>query len=153
MSDAVAGLGADLATFAMVEERLVEAWGFLARMPDRERGLHRVRAAWPDILRHNYFGDYADMDADAPPPRAPGLRSAEVDRMEEALDWVKWVPERHRRLIGIVLGMLQKIDDPDWMWVAERMPGGVRADACRKRYNRALARICERLNTAENRGV
>ncbi|GEM_PF-1034175 len=149
---AVEQLGRDLATFALVEERLVEAWGYLLRMPDRERGFHRVAASWPDVRRHTAFGDYGDMDADAR-PKKPGLRTAEVDSMEEALGWVEWVPERHRALIGLVLGMLQRIDDPDWVWVASRLDGRPQPDACRMRYNRAITRICERLNGAEIRGV
>lgn len=151
---AVEQLDREFATFELVEERLVEAWGYLLRMPDRERGFHRVAASWPDMRRHTAFGDYGDMDADAR-PKKPGLRTAEVDSMEEALGWVEWVPERHRSLIGLVLGMLQRIDDPDWIWIADRIDGGrgPGPDACRMRYNRAITRICERLNGAEIRGV
>jgi hypothetical protein len=148
---AVEPLGRAFVSFAMVEERLVEAWGFMLRLPDRERGWHRLKASWPDMRRHNAFGDYGDMDAEAW-PSMPGLRTAEVDRMDEALGWVDWVPEQHRALIGVVLGMLQRIDEPDWVWVAGVI-GGVKADACRMRYSRAITRICERLSAAENRGV
>lgn len=152
LSDTVAQLDCELATFDVVEERLVEAWGFMMRLPDREIGWQRIVAIWPELRRHNSFGDYGDMDTDAR-PRRPGLRSEEIERMEQALGWVDWVPQQHRRLIGLVLTMLQKIDDPDWVWAAARIEGAPKPDACRKRYNRSLSRICERLNGAEIRGV
>ena len=71
--------------------------------------------------------------------------------MEEALGWVEWVGERDRRLIGVVLGQLQRVDRPEWEAVARRIDASVRPDAYRKRYGRALYRICQRLNAAEIR--
>lgn len=150
LPDAVGQLEAEFATFEAVEARLVEAWGYLLRMPDREGAWQRLRANWPDVRRHNHFGDYGDMDPDAR-PRPPGLRTAEVDRMEEALGWVEWVGERDRRLIGVVLGQLQRVDRPEWEAVARRIDASVRPDAYRMRYGRALYRICRRLNAAEIR--
>jgi hypothetical protein len=151
-SDVVEQLERELATFEMVEERLVEAWGLMMRLPDRERGWQRLAAAWPDVRRHNSFGDYGDMEPDAR-PKQPGLRSVEVDRMEEALGWVDWVPPQHRTLIGVVLAQLQRADRPEWEWIAARIEGRPEPDACRMRYNRSITRICERLNGAEIRGV
>jgi len=145
-------LSRELATFDLVEERLREAWGFMLRLPDRERGWQRLLAKWPEMRRHNYFGDYGDIDVDAR-PRKPGLRSTEVERMDEALGWVDWVAPQHRALMGLVLSMLQKIDDPDWVWVAGKLRDGTEPSACRMRYNRSITRICERLNGAEIRGV
>ena len=152
LSSAVDQLQAELMTFDMVEARLAEAWGFLMRMPDRERGWQRIQAMWPDVRRHTAFGDYGDMTPDAR-PRMPGLRSAEVDRMEQALGWMAWVGERDRKLVGIVLAQLQRVDRPEWEAVADRIGGALTSEACRKRYGRALNRICVRLNAAEIRGV
>jgi hypothetical protein len=146
LRDAVAQLDADLMTFDLVQERLVEAWGYLLRMPDREAGFQRIKAMWPDVRRHNAFGDYGDMDVDAK-PKLPGLRTAEVDQMEEALGWVEWVSERDRKLIGLVLGQLQRLAHPEWDAVARRIVPSPTADACRKRYGRALHRICTRLES------
>lgn len=150
LNDAVAQLDRELATFDLVQERLVEAWGYLLRMPDREKGWQRIKAMWPDVRRHNANGDYGDTEPDAK-PKQPGLRTAEVDDMEEALGWVEWVPTQHRILIGVVLGQLQRIDRPDWTWIAAQIEGRPEPDACRMRYSRALTRICERLNGAEIR--
>lgn len=150
LGGAVEQLDRELATFDLVEARLVEAWGYLLRLPDREIGWHRLKASWPDVRRHTAFGDYGDMEPDAK-PKLPGLRTAEVDRMEEALGWVEWVAEQHRPLIGVVLGMLQRADRPDWDWISGKVDGDPGSDACRKRYSRAVTRICERLNGAEVR--
>lgn len=152
MDGAVEQLDREFATFELVEARLAEAWGYLLRMPDRESGWQRIKAMWPDMRRHTAFGDYGDMDADAR-PKLPGLRTAEVDRMDEALAWVEWVPRQHRTLVGLVLSMLQRIDDPDWHWLARQIDSSVAPDSYRMRYNRAITRICNRLNTAENRRV
>jgi hypothetical protein len=152
LSGAVEQLDRELMTFDLVEERLAEAWGFMLRLPDRERGWQRVTAIWPEVRRHNFFGDYGGTDPDAR-PRQPGLRTAEVERMEEALGWVDWVAPQHRTLLGLVLSVLQKIDDPDWIWIAARVDGKPEPSACRMRYSRSITRICERLNGAEIGGV
>lgn len=137
-------------TFADVQDRLVEAWGFLARLPDREAGWLRVQAIWPDVRRHHAFGDYGDMDPDAR-PALPGLSTVEVGRMEEALGWLQHVPERDRKLVGMALAQLQRAARPEWVWIARRFGGVAEPDAYRMRYGRALTRICRALNAAENR--
>lgn len=147
-----ADIGREIVTFSDVEERLVEAWGFLMRMPDRERGWQRLKACWPDMRRHNHFGDYGDMDADAV-PKKPGLRTAEVDRMEEALGWIEWVKERDRKLVGVVLSQLQRASGIEWGDVVDALHSDAAPDALRMRFGRSLTRICNRLNATENRGV
>lgn len=152
LSGAVAQLDRELATFGLVQERLVEAWGYLMRMPDRERGWQRIGAVWPDIsrTRRDYEGWDPKLDRDVA-PRKPGLRTVEVDRMEEALGWIGAVKERDRKLLGVVLGQLQRADEPEWHFVAVDCGREVSADAYRKRYGRAITGICERLNAAEIR--
>ncbi|NYT43119.1 hypothetical protein HZY97_20255 [Sphingomonas sp. R-74633] len=153
MAGAVEQLDREFASFELVEARLVEAWGFLLRMPDRERGWLRVKALWPDIRRTRE--DFRNWDAKLDQgiePRKPGLRTAEVDKMEEALGWLRVVKERDRKLIGVVLGQLQRADDPEWSAVAHAFGGEASSDAYRKRYGRAITAICNSLNTAEIRG-
>lgn len=148
LGNAVDQLQRELATFDDVQARLVEAWGYLLRMPDREAGWHRIKAMWPDMRRHHRFGDYGDMDPDAR-PKQPGLSTDEVDQMAEALGWVEWVRERDRKLIGLVLGQLQRVAHPEWPAIARQMDPSRSPDAFRKQYARALTRICMRLNSAE----
>lgn len=143
-------------TFAAVEERLLEAWGFLRRLPDREAGWVKVKAMWPNLRRHTMFGDYGDMEQDAP-RSLPGLTVAELRRMDEALAWVEQVAPRERKLIGLVLRRMdrERAARPHWIDAAldwRRDTGEeVQPDTLRMRYGRALRAICvhaEGRNTA-----
>ncbi len=147
-------------SFARVEEQLVEAWGYLRRLPDREerwvrgrvvsliyrRGGLTEREAW-----EHYRVDSDDYHRDALPKPLP-LRPDEVDRMDATLAWVEWVPERDRRLVGIVLTWRERTDEEiRWGKIAKRLGWGGSPDALRKRYGRALNVICSRLSPAEIR--
>ncbi|GAA4220240.1 hypothetical protein GCM10022253_23930 [Sphingomonas endophytica] len=134
-------------TFAAVEERLLEAWGFLRRLPDREAGWVKVKALWPAMRRHSMFGDYGDMEPDAP-RSLPGLTVAELRRMDEALLWIEQVAPRERKLIGLVLQRMdrERAARPHWIDAAHdwRRDTGeaVQPDTLRMRYGRALHAIC-----------
>lgn len=134
-----------LLTFDDVEDRLVEAMALLWQLPDRERGWLKVRAFWPDVRRHNHFGDYGDMGDDARPPRVP-LSRAQMAAMDEALGWLDHVDPDDRRLIGMVLRRKAGGHQVEWMRLLK--PMGVRhgADGLRKRYGRALAAVVKRVN-------
>lgn len=146
-------------TFDGVQERLVEAWGFLRRMPDREAGwLMDVRASSiyergqlsRQELWELYQIDSADYDRDAL-PRMPGLRSVEVDRMEQALGWMGWVDARDRKLVGIILGQLERgASRPAWASAAKVLGSTVEPDTLRKRYSRAITRIAAKLDNVGN---
>lgn len=136
-----------------VLERLIEASGFLRRMPDRERGwLRDPRSPWPEIMRHSWFGDYPDVEPEDR-PTLPGLRSIEVDRMNEALGWLEWTPTRDRKLIGLVLAQLERGETrPAWRSIERRLKSGRHPDTLAKRFDRALAIIAAKLN-ATNGGA
>ncbi|RIA37488.1 hypothetical protein DFR49_3373 [Hephaestia caeni] len=133
-------------TFDMVQDRLIEAMIMLWRMPDRERGWQRVRSLWPDIWRHNHFGDYADTDPDAV-PRVPPATREEIGEMEEALGWMRFVPDRDRKLVGLAIGRLAR-GERAVAWRDLLAPMGVKrgADGLRMRYGRAINRICVALS-------
>ena len=139
-------------TFDAIEARLLEAWGFLRRLPDREAGWVRVKALWPALRRHTMFGDYGDMESDAP-RSLPGLTVAEVARMEEAFAWVETVDPRERKLIGMVLRRMDRegAARPAWLDAAldwRRETGeAVQPDTLRMRYGRALRSICRHVET------
>src|SRR3546814_532230 len=95
--------GTQFWTFEAVQERLVEAMLLWRRMPDRERGWLAVKAYWPDLRRHNHFGDYADAEAT---PRPLPLSRAEIRRMEEASEWLLLVNERDRALVALAVAWL-----------------------------------------------
>lgn len=140
-------------TFALVEEKMIEAWGFLMRMPDRERGwlASCERSSMPAIVRETRLGDQKDYDE---APRRPGLRSAEVDIVERVLTdadaWIMWVPERDRGLVAIVLRAMSArlVGGFSWGVVATWYGWGGHSDVLRKRYGRAIARIAAKLDMA-----
>lgn len=140
-------------TFDDVEERLVEAMLMLWRLPDRERGWLRVGVSSIWSMYHETFGMDADelaawrlTNADVPPP-LPGLTRQEVREMEEALEWMQWVAERDRKLVGLAIGMLAK-GRREVAWRDLLAPMGLRlgADGLRMRYGRAIAGIASALN-------
>jgi hypothetical protein len=146
-------------TFDLVEERLVEAWGFLRRMPDREAGwlmdarassiYQRGQLSRQELLEL-YQIDGTEYDRDAA-PTLPGLRSAEVDRMDQALGWMAWVDARDRKLVGIILGQLDRgASRPAWSSAAKAIGSTVEPDTLRKRYSRAITRIATKLDKVGN---
>lgn len=138
-------------TYEAVEERLVEAWGFLARLPDREAAWLRVGVSsiYRSVVRE--WNDYWQTDDK---PVRLGLRSAQVDRMDEAMGWLDHVRPADRRLIGLVLHVLSHgYSEPPWKGLCAPMGWGGHPDALRKRYSRALAHIAAMLNGADFRQV
>lgn len=146
-------------TFDLVEERLVEAWGFLRRMPDREAGwlmdarassiYQRGQLSRQELLEL-YQIDAAEYDRDAT-PTLPGLRSVEVDRMDQALGWMAWVDARDRKLVGIILGQMDRgASRPAWSSAAKALGWVGHADTLAKRYSRAITRIATKLDRIGN---
>lgn len=133
-----------LLTWEQVQERLVEAVTLARQMPDRERGWLRVRAFWPDMRRHNHFGDYGDFDA---PPRTPPLSRAQIARMDEAFGWLDAVEPSERKLVGLAVGRLAS-GAAQVPWLELRAPMGVRlgAGGLRMRYERTIGAICKQVN-------
>ncbi|CAN5336665.1 hypothetical protein BH10PSE12_BH10PSE12_02850 [soil metagenome] len=146
--------GCEYWTFDLVEERLIEAWTFLMRMPDPEWSWLRSceRSGMPDIIRETRAGDEKDYDE---APRRPGLRTAEVNLVEQVLTgeaaWIMWVPERDRGLMAVALQAKGShlVGGFTWGLVARRYGWGGHHDALRMRYNRAVSRIAGKLDAAK----
>jgi len=147
-------------TFDAVEAQLVEAMGYLHRMPDRHRQ-RRMTASdgpWGLILPEAWGGevgfDVAIMQIEEARERMarerPPLTTAQVDRMNLTLEWVAaHVPARGelRRIVGVTIGYLAREGGrADWIEIRRR--GGFRTspDTLRKTYSRAIAMIAARLN-------
>lgn len=149
-------------SFDRVQERLIEAWGFLHRLPDRERQWMREPGAATiyargQLSRHELWSLYRidsdDYDRDQR-PKLPGLRSVEVDRMWEALGWIEWVTGRDRKLVGIAIGQMARgAARPSWVGAARSLGWGGHPDTLAKRYATAINRIAinlTRRKAAEN---
>lgn len=131
-------------TFELVQERLIEAMQLWWRMPDRERGWITVRAYWPEMRRHNHFGDYADIEV---VPRALPLTRAQIARMEEATEWLGFVKERDRALVALaVTWRARGYESIHWKKLLKPLGVAHGADGLRMRYGRAITAICARLN-------
>src|SRR3546814_14346034 len=90
--------GTQFWTFEAVQERPVEAMLLWRRMPDRERGWMAVKAYWPDLRRHNHFGEYADAEATHPPLPPP---RAEIRLIKEERETLLLAKERDRALLAV----------------------------------------------------
>lgn len=135
-------------TFALVEERLVEAWRFLQRLPDREAGWLRtnVMSLWREVVP-----DRLERFEEAPRPRM-GLRTAEVDRMNDTLAWLDHTRPADRKLIGLALRFLATEQaSVEWVRIKRDLGWDGTPDALRMRYSRAITRIAHVLNGTDLR--
>jgi hypothetical protein len=137
-------------TFEQLQERWVETVQQWDRMPDRERGWLKVRAHWPEIKRHGFFGDgggelnHADEEAE---PKPQPLTRSEVAAMAEAAEWLLLVPEDDRRLVAAALRYLAHDHDRvPWTKLRRRLGEKRTTGALRMRYERAVAVATLRLN-------
>jgi len=142
-------------TFDMVQERLVEAYGFLRRLPDPERRFLRVKtmSIWDQVsitaeMTAVERAEYLLYRA-GDPPRMPGLTRVEIGRMDEALRWVEWIKPTVRTIMGRALEQLYHGNSRiAWgsMVADPTQPGS--SEKLRKAYGRAIALICNTLNAA-----
>ncbi len=141
-------------TYAVVEERLVEAMQLWRRSPDRERAWLSVRAIWPEITREWALGDYdargyLGTSSDVPLKPLPIAR-AEMARMEEAGTWIgRFVPERDRRLVCVALGFKASDRRVPWLRLRQMMGVSFGAAGLSRRYERAIAAVVRGLDRAE----
>lgn len=163
-------------TWREAEDALMAAIEYLFAMPDREGallapGYGRRMSGWPEIVRSVREGDYGEGqglggDAAAPSPRLTRRMASLVERMltgERPI--ANAIPEGHRRLVGRVLAMKRWPGAEGFGWDrVYRAQGGVlfslrsqcdqatTSDAMRKAYERAIGRLCVRLDM-EARGL
>ena len=143
-------------SFDDVQEHLVEAYGFLRRLPDRERGWLKTAtmSLWQQVSAT--AGMSAIEQAEyrlhraGDPPRMPGLTCAEVEQMEATLRWLEWVPVEQRKVVHLAVAQLALGRQSRIAWGSlasdPTLPGS--ADRLRMAYNRSITRICNRLNAA-----
>jgi hypothetical protein len=150
MKAQASGAGSFL-TFDDVQEEMVEALRGWRRMPDRERSWLRSRSHWPEIFRHRAFGDYADEEQ--PEPKPLPLTRAQIARLHEVGEWLRFAPEADRQLIALALAQLAAgRKRVSWTHVRRKMNAEVGTRALGQRFTRGLAKIVEAVNAAENQG-
>lgn len=136
-------------TFALVEEAMVEAWGYLRRMPDAERAWLKSceRSAMPVPVRDARAGDWIDTVQGR-----RGLMAREVDLVDRVFlgegAWIEWVMPRDKVLVAAVMQVMTANRGGGFGWsdVAGVMGWVAGPNALRMRYDRAVARVAGRLN-------
>jgi hypothetical protein len=114
----------------LIAERLAEAAGVLARLPEeRVPGFYDL---WPRIVGP----PIASGRPAAPAPEA-------IDRMEEALRWLSWLDPEERRLVWL------RAEGLPWKRITHRLAIG-RTTAW-QRWTIALLKIATRLNAVAER--
>ncbi|WP_198947862.1 DUF6362 family protein [Magnetofaba australis] len=79
----------------MVVDRLEEAAMTLHRLPDS--GPQNLRSAWPDVI-HEYWEAYG---RDQPKVRLGPPTPDAIDRMDECMEWLRWLEPNHLRLVWL----------------------------------------------------
>ena len=139
-----------------VEDRLVEAMGHWWRSHDRDARFSlggRISSIWRQSWTDREtlaLIEQVDLPREAPKPLP--LSRGDIARMDEASEWLRFVPEADRRLV--VLALVKKAAGHSRVpWLKLRRALGVRfgADGLRMRYSRAITAIANSLNSAANR--
>lgn len=139
----------DYWTFELVQERMIEAMGFLDRVTPSGYNPYATDGPWSQIRKE--WSDYVDRDErrEALARERGGLRSAQVDRMEETLRWIELVKAKPglRKLVGVVLlQLLNGGSQPRWADVRKTLRTKQSAEVLRKTYSAAITTIAEKLN-------
>lgn len=145
------GCGPDW-TFDLVQERLIEAYGVLRRLPDPDAKNLRVKtmSLWDQVsvtagMNAAEQAEYRLYRA-GDPPRAPGVSRGEHDRMEEALSWLLWIKPDIRPIVHIAIEQLWRGNARiDWTATGAdpRVSGSF--DRARMAYRRSVTAIARKL--------
>ena len=119
-------------TPAMVEERLVEAAEILKRMPaPRVQGFYSL---WPAIAP-----SFDDLVGQTPGPISPARPApAAIDRMEQTLEWLKWVEPEDVKLVWA------RAENTPWKMICWHF--GISRPTADRHWRYALSIITWRLN-------
>ena len=116
----------------LVEERFEEAALTLRRLP--EVRVQSTRSAWPPIIRDFWDGYGADpARLHLGPPSA-----AAIDRMDQALEWLRWLETDDARIVWL------RACDMRWKAICWRF--GADRKTLWRRWVAALTLIAGRLN-------
>jgi hypothetical protein len=136
-------------TWEEIEDRLVDALDLWRRSHDRDARFSlggRISSVW----RQCVDDPLALIERHVVAPEAPRplpLSRGDMARMTEASEWMRFVPERDRRLVVLALTYLLKGHSRvPWLKLKHRLGIKFGAEGVRKRYSRALEAIAKALN-------
>ncbi len=119
-------------TLERVEDRLIEAADVLGRLPEeRVQGYFSV---WPEVVR-----SFADMVGQTPEPmRRPPPPAAAITRMEEALEWIRFLAIDDGKLVWA------RAEGARWKEICWRF--GIARATAHRRWQYGISVITLRLN-------
>lgn len=136
-----------------VEDRMVDAMRHWWRSSDSEARYNlggRISSIWRqawtdrlDLIRHDGL-----VDLKAEEPRPLPLSRDDIARMVEASEWLRFVPDRDRRLVIVVLVKLASGHKTvPWLTIWKALGRGKPGpEGLRSRYSRAITCIANALN-------
>jgi hypothetical protein len=151
-------------SFAAVQEMMVEAIELWKRTPGDGRWPFANDGPW-HLVRPEGEADVAEIVLNAEregkpavdiPKRLP-LSRADVRRRDQISEWLRFAPERDRKLVALVLARLARGEkNVKWAKVRRQLikagEPSITARGLGMRYSRAITEIVKALNGAENRG-
>ncbi len=119
-------------TASQVEERIEEAADTLRRLP--EKRVQTARSSWPKFIQ-----DCHDACGTEPTPlrRGPPAAAA-IDRMDETLEWLRWLPPEDAKLVWA------RAEGMPWKAISWRF--GFSERTAQRRWEYASNQISWRLN-------
>lgn len=123
-------------TPSLIEERFVEAADVMKRLPEvRVPGYFNT---WPKVLR-----EFSDLVGQEPPRlRRPPPAPDAISRMEEALEWLRWLETTDARIVWL------RANGDRWKTVSWKV--GLQRAAAHEHWLYALCVIAWRLNGWRN---
>lgn len=130
-------------TFEGVEARLVETVRCWWRMPGGGHWPFASDGPW-HLVKSELYGPDVDKDA---PVRSLPLRRSEIAAMNEATEWVTWVPEDKRRVLVMALVKLaQGHQRVPWSKLLPKLGVPIGSGGLEWRYSQAVQLIANVLN-------
>jgi hypothetical protein len=141
-------------TWQAVHDRLCDAMRHWWRSHDNDARFSlggRISSVWrsyvPDRRDLAAWGALVDFEADEPSPLP--LSRADIRRMNEASEWMRFVPEGDRRLVVMVLAKMAggRHKTVPWLTIWKALGRGKPGpDGLRSRYSRAITCVANELN-------
>jgi hypothetical protein len=137
-------------TWQLVEDRMAEAMAHWWRSSDSEARFSlggRISSIWRQAFTDK-MALIEQLGMEPTPPAAMPLSRADIRRMEEASEWMRFVPEADRRLVVIVLVKLASgSKSASWMAIWKALGRGKPGpEGLRSRYSRAITCVANALN-------
>lgn len=137
-------------TWQLVQDRMAEAMKHWWRSSDSEARFAlggRISSIWRQAFTDR-MALIEQLDLEPSPPTALPLSRADIQRMEQASEWMRFVPDADRRLVVMVLVKLASGHKVvPWLMIWKALGRGKPGpEGLRSRYSRAITCVANALN-------